>query len=71
MLRTRITAVDNDAEVQIKRLNKNQKQVRMHDVLEIYDGEVRIFRTTHSGDVWQLRMWITQSFFNLSFASTI
>ena len=60
MLRTRITAVDNDAEVQIKRLNKNQKQVRMHDVLEIYDGEVRIFRTTHSGDVWQLRMWISQ-----------
>jgi len=60
MLRTRITAVDNDVEVQIKRLNKNQKQVRMHDVLEIYDGEVRIFRTTHSGDVWQLRMWISQ-----------
>jgi integrase len=60
MLRTRITSVDNDADLQIKRLNKNQKQVRMHDVLEIYDGEVRIFRTTHSGDVWQLRMWISQ-----------
>jgi hypothetical protein len=60
MLRTRITAVDNDADVQIKRLNKNQKQVRMHDVLDIYDGEIRIFRTTHSGDVWQLRLWISQ-----------
>ena len=33
---------------------------RMSDVMDIYDGEVRIFRTTHSGDVWQMRMYVRE-----------
>ena len=33
---------------------------RMSDITEIYDGDIRIFRTTKSGDVYQLRMWISE-----------
>ena len=33
---------------------------RMSDVTDIYDGEVRIFRTTHSGNVWQMRMYVRE-----------
>lgn len=51
---------DNSLEARQRRLNKNQKQVRMSEVHDLYDGQVRIYKTTHSGDVWQLRMWIAQ-----------
>lgn len=34
------------------------RQARMSDITPIYDGLIRIYRTTHSGDVYQMRMWI-------------
>ena len=36
------------------------KAVRMSDVMDIFDGMVRIFRTTNSGDVWQMRMYVAE-----------
>ena len=43
-----------------KTVQKSQKtrQKRISDEFFIYDNEVFIFRTTLSGDVWQMRMWI-------------
>jgi integrase len=43
-----------------KTAQKSQKtrQKRISDEFYIYDNEVFIFRTTQSGDVWQMRMWI-------------
>lgn len=38
---------------------KPVKQPRMSDITDLYDGKIRIYRTTHSGDVYQLRMWIS------------
>lgn len=32
--------------------------VRMSNEFDILDGEVRLFHTTHSGDVWQMRMYV-------------
>jgi integrase len=34
----------------------NQK--RMSERFDVYDGEIMIYKTTNSGDVWQMRMWI-------------
>ncbi len=31
---------------------------RMSDVTEIFDGNIRIYRTTNSGDVYQMRMYV-------------
>lgn len=40
---------------------KNDKRItRMSDINDIFDGRIRIYKTTHSGDVWQMRMWISQ-----------
>ena len=36
------------------------KAVRMSDVIDIFDGMVKVFRTTHSGDVWQMRMYVAE-----------
>lgn len=36
------------------------KVPRMRDVTDLLDGAVRIFRTTASGDVWQMRMYVQQ-----------
>lgn len=33
---------------------------RRTDVMDIFDGNVRIFRTTNSGDVWQFQMYVAQ-----------
>ena len=33
---------------------------RMSEVTQIYDGRIRIHRTTLSGDVWQMRMYIPE-----------
>lgn len=30
----------------------------MRDEQDLFDGRIRIYRTTHSGDVWQFQMWI-------------
>ena len=32
----------------------------MSDVIDIFDGMVKVFRTTHSGDVWQMRMYVAE-----------
>lgn len=32
----------------------------MSDVTDLLDGQVRIYRTTHSGDVYQLRLWVSE-----------
>lgn len=34
------------------------KSPRRTDVIDIFDGHVRIFRTTHSGDVFQFQMYV-------------
>jgi len=40
------------------KLNKNA--TRITDAFDIYDGSVRIYRTTKSGDVYQFRMYIAE-----------
>ena len=57
-MRTLKTAHDDSLEGRIKRLNRHQKKVRMRDEQDLFDGRIRIYRTTHSGDVWQFQMWI-------------
>jgi hypothetical protein len=45
----------------VKRVSKKTakpQNKRISDEFYIYDQEVFIYRTTHSGDVWQMRMWI-------------
>ena len=32
----------------------------MRDEQDLFDGRIRIYRTTHSGDVWQFQMWISE-----------
>lgn len=38
--------------------NAGTKSPRRTDVMDIFDGNVRIFRTTNSGDVWQFQMYV-------------
>ena len=35
------------------------RQARMSDITPIFDELIRVYRTTHSGDVYQMRMWIS------------
>jgi len=37
----------------------SKKAIRISDAFDLMDGEIRIYRTTHSGDVWQMRMYVT------------
>ena len=60
MLQNSETIANNSRVRRKQTLNANQKQIRMSDVTEVYDGQIRIYRTTNSGDVYQLRMWISQ-----------
>lgn len=60
MLQNSETIANNSRKARMQRLNSNQKHIRMSDVTDIYDGALRIYRTTNSGDVYQLRMWISQ-----------
>jgi integrase len=39
---------------------KTNKQKRMSEVEDIFDGHIRIYKTTNSGDVWQLRMYVQE-----------
>jgi len=43
-----------------KNLKTSEKVSRMSDITDIFDGHVRIFRTTHSGDVYQMRMYVQE-----------
>jgi len=44
----------------VPRPRAKKKNPRMSDVTDLYDGQLRIYRTTHSGDVYQLRMWVSE-----------
>ncbi len=57
MPRTLTTIEKNDLAQKPKR---KRAASRMSDITDIYEGQIRIFRTTHSGDVYQLRMWIPE-----------
>ena len=57
MLRTGKTIASNSSET-AEKPKRTRGAARISDVLDIYDGKIRIYRTTHSGDVWQLRMYI-------------
>jgi len=39
---------------------KTNKEKRMSEVEDIFDGHIRIYKTTNSGDVWQLRMYVQE-----------
>ena len=36
----------------------SKKAIRISDAFDLMDGEIRVYRTTHSGDVWQMRMYV-------------
>jgi integrase len=50
-----IASNDRGAGVAPKRV---RTAVRMSNEFDILDGEVRLFHTTHSGDIWQMRMHV-------------
>ena len=39
---------------------KSTKEKRMSEVEDIFDGHIRIYKTTNSGDIWQLRMYVQE-----------
>jgi integrase len=43
-----------------KNLKTSEKVSRMSEVTDIFDGHVRIFKTTNSGDVYQMRMYVQE-----------
>ena len=53
MLRTKKT-ISSDRSKVPEKPKRVRAAPRMSEVTEIYDGKIRIFRTTHSGDVWQI-----------------
>ena len=65
MFQTKSTVDKNSRKKSSKKTTKETKVLkekipRMSDITDIYDGDIRIFRTTKSGDVFQLRMWISE-----------
>lgn len=40
--------------------SRTKRQPRKSDVTQIYGGVASIYRTTHSGDVYQFQMWISE-----------
>lgn len=55
MLKTSKTVEHNS----LTKTNKYEnRQKRIFDSFERFDGKIRIFRTTHSGDVYQMSMYI-------------
>jgi integrase len=55
MLKTSKTIENNS----LTKTNKYEnRQKRIFDSFERFDGKIRIFRTTHSGDVYQMSMYI-------------
>ena len=41
------------------KIKKNAAKIpRISDAFDIFDGNVKVYRTTHSGDVWQMRMYV-------------
>ena len=62
MKQTQTTTLKNSLETNSapKKRIPGQTITRMSDVMDIFDGLVRIFRTTNSGDVWQMRMYVAE-----------
>lgn len=61
MPRTLTTIENNDRpDPKATKPKRVRAAARMSDITDIYGGKVRIFRTTHSGDVYQMRMWIAE-----------
>ncbi len=59
VLRTlRSTASNKVSKPQPRKTAK--KAVRMSDEHTIFDGNILVYRTTHSGDVWQFRMYVQE-----------
>ena len=51
--------VENNSSVSIKKINKYaDRKARISDSFERFDGQLRIYRTTHSGDVYQMSMYV-------------
>jgi len=51
--------LDRKSSLPAPRKIQKPRSKRISDEFFIYDQEVFIYRTTNSGDVWQMRMWIT------------
>ena len=60
MLQTAKTIASDSRKAEVAKPKRVRSAVRMSEVTDILDGEVRIFRTTHSGDVWQMRMYVSE-----------
>ena len=58
MLETLRTTDKNSSKSTKKLGSYENRQKRMSDVVDIFDGNVRIFRTTKSGDMYQMTMYI-------------
>ena len=51
--------VENNSSVSNKKINKYaDRKARISDSFERFDGQLRIYRTTHSGDVYQMSMYV-------------
>lgn len=58
MLKTSKT-IENNSLTKTKKTNKYEnRQKRIFDSFERFDGQLRIYRTTNSGDVYQMSMYI-------------
>ena len=60
MLQTAKTIASDSRKSKTVKPKRVRSAVRMSEVTDILDGEVRVFRTTHSGDVWQMRMYVPE-----------
>ena len=60
MLQTAKTIASDNRKSETVKPKRVRSAVRMSEVTDILDGEVRVFRTTHSGDVWQMRMYVPE-----------
>lgn len=58
MLKT-LKTIENNSLTKTKKTNKYEnRQKRIFDSFERFDGQLRIYRTTHSGDVYQMSMYV-------------
>lgn len=58
MLKTSETVEENSSNKKTKVSKYANRQKRIFDSFERFDGQVRIFRTTHSGNVYQMSMYV-------------
>jgi integrase len=60
MVQSRTVTQNNSRDTPEAPKKRARQVARMSEVTEIYDGKIRIHKTTHSGDVWQMRMYIAE-----------